>query len=208
MANDFIDLNISMSEDAKKYLDEVTFGTANLANTYVGKTIKNARSQAKKIEGHKIKVKRGNVYYRNGEKHVTESYWDRRSKSLRTLNALMARKKRQKVRKNGDTHLRLQNFTYRKAAGTKKGSISSRAEASLTSNFANLHENDVFFPNASAPFSYDGGSSWSSFGRKAMRSGRHYFDQYKAAALAYLSKSEEEALKAFDEEVRRRTEKI
>ena len=44
MANDSINLNIEMGGNAKQYLEVVSEETFELANTYVGKSIKNARS--------------------------------------------------------------------------------------------------------------------------------------------------------------------
>ena len=44
MANDSINLNVEMGGNAKQYLEIVSEETFELANTYVGKSIKNARS--------------------------------------------------------------------------------------------------------------------------------------------------------------------
>lgn len=219
MANDSINLNIEMGGNAKQYLEVVSEETFELANTYVGKSIKNARSQSQQIEGKVLNIGRGKMYFRGngapaqqnakwGGMHVTESYWDSQSKSYRTLNALMARKKRQKVRKNGDKHLRLQNFTFKKAAGSKRGMISNRAEAGLTSNLANLHERDVYFPKGSINFFYGLVYKGRRFQKGGKRKGKHYFDKYRTAALSLLPKSETEALSAWDEAIKKRTEKI
>ena len=63
MANDSINLNIEMGGNAKQYLEVVSEETFELANTYVGKSIKNARSQSQQIEGKVLNIGRGKMYF-------------------------------------------------------------------------------------------------------------------------------------------------
>ena len=93
MANNFINLNAVLNKDAKKYLDVVTEESAVLANHFVGKVAKNARSMAQQIEKEsgELNIGRGKHYFRKttvankGDKwsgmHTTESYWDSGTKA-------------------------------------------------------------------------------------------------------------------------------
>ena len=215
MANNFINLNAVLNKDAKKYLDVVTEESAVLANHFVGKVAKNARSMAqqREKESGELNIGRGKHYFRKttvankGDKwsgmHTTESYWDSDTKAYRTKNAKASRKKRQK----GDSgYLRLQNFSFTKGAGGKKrDDFKSEAEARLTSNLANLHERDVRFPKGSIMFSSGLMSPFRRFRAGQIRKGRHFFDEYSRAALSTLGGSATEALKQFDKSVWERT---
>ena len=211
---DFINLNVEMSEDAKKYLDVVADETAKLANTYVAKAAKNARGQAKEIEGSVLDIQRGKQYFRKttapnkGDKwagmHTTESYWDTEARVYRTKNRKGKRKKNQK----GDPYLRLENFTFSNAAGGKKKYYSTKSEARLTSNLANLHEYDVFFPKGSIRFSKGLMSKWMRYRPGARRKGKHFFNKYATAVISTLPKSEEEAVSQWDEAIRRNTKNL
>lgn len=213
MANNLVDLNVGLSGNARQYLDVVAEETADLANAYVAKASKNARGQAQDIEGSVLNIGRGKQYFRSatvsnvnaawGGLHTTESFWDSKTKVYRTKNRLARRKKGQK----GDSgYLRLENFSFRKAAGSKKkDNFQTTAEARLTSNLANLHENDVKFPKGSIKFSNGFMSKWRRFYPGQTRRGKKFFDKYAAAVYSTLPKSEEEALSQWGEAIRRNT---
>ena len=218
MASSFINLNAVVSNDAKEYLDIISDEAAQLANHFVGKASKNARGMAQEIEAGsgRLNIERGKQYFRKhtvankndrwGGMHTTESYWDSTTKSYRTKNAKAAKRKSQR---DGNKDLRLQNFSFTKGAGGKRSNnYNSRAESRLTSNIANLHERDVYFPKGSIWFSRGLMSPFKRFKKGQTRRGRHFFDKYSSAVLSTLGKSEIEALEEFDKKVMERTKGI
>ena len=196
-----IDLNISMqASEILEYIRNASESTLYMTNDLVGKVAKNSRSAAKKIEGKALEMEGQHMYWRSGagKWHVSTSKWDETSKSYRTPN-------RKGGKKSGGGDFRLEHFWFSKAAGPRN-LVEVKAVGKLTSQIANLHDQDVHFPKGSVVFSYDTKKAkskngkwnrskvWRRYQPGDTREGRNFFRLYEAEAMSTLPKSEEEVL--------------
>ena len=194
-----VKFNIGLKTENKEifeYLGNASESTFGLVENLVGKTSKNARSAAKKIEeGTGLQIGGENEYWRNWKSkkpgmHKTDAYWDPKTKAFKT---------RSRKAKGGVSDYGLENFKFFKRPG--KVSLEAVASARLTSNIANLHDADVSFPKGSLSFRSEKRSKWISYGKGDVRPGKNFFKDYRIEAEKAFAKSSEEALSAWKEAI-------
>lgn len=171
-----------------EYLSQVKVATYGLANDYVAKVAKNARTEAGVIEKNIAKLDiQSHSYWKSskGKIHVTKPYWDASSKLFRTSN-------RKAAKKQGGKDYALQYFSFSKTASSRRNR--TIAQTNVTSQFANLFEEDVHFSKRTPSFGLAGKGQTRRFPAGAVRKGRHYFKAYYNAALTNLPQSQDEAL--------------
>lgn len=192
-----IGLDLNGIDAVEDFLDQIIGDTGRLADNVTSKTSKEARKKASRVEDRKLNLGEDSLKWVRGKgMQLGGTVWDSALGGYRS----------KRPHKNG-YGLRMINFKYQDLAGSyTRGSLKNKTNVLgvsttvMTSQIANLWENDAFYAKRSSIWKTKTGGYASQ--KAGVRPGKHYFQSaYATAVSSSVPQAKKEALDKFNADV-------